>query len=168
MPETITIAGEAFNVNPPYTEGHALTANEARQFNQTWREAIRNNLAKKITEQKDAGAFDKDQAQGLVDQYAGEFEFGARSGSGRGPADPVESEALDMAREIIRAAVKNAGRKFKSKKNPDGVTAEQVTEAAHKMLAGPKGETLRAQAKERVEARTAAAGEAAAELGLAA
>lgn len=140
MSHTITISGKAFNVEPRYAEGHVLTANEASALNQTYFENLRNNFAGKAKE----GA---DQAQ--FDEYVQSYQFGVRAAGGS--RDPVESEAMELARESVRDAIRRMGKKLADFK------ASQISAAAEKLLASDKGAELRQIARDRVEQMRAAA-----------
>jgi hypothetical protein len=50
--EDVTIAGEVFKIDTPYTEGHTCTAGEASALNQVRHENLRNNFAKKVKDAK--------------------------------------------------------------------------------------------------------------------
>jgi hypothetical protein len=93
----ITIAGHRFNVPTPYKAGHVCTEGEANALNQTFAEAIRNNLAAKS---KDGSLTQAD-----VDTYAARYAFGAKA-SGFGPRDPVMAEALRLAALRVRLTAK--------------------------------------------------------------
>lgn len=140
MPHTITIAGKSFDVEPRYAEGHVLTANEASALNQTYFENLRNNFAGKAKEGADQSAFD---------EYVSSYQFGVRSAGGS--RDPIESEAMELARESVRDAIKRVGKKISDYK------AAAISTAAEKLLAGPKGAEFRVLAKQRVEQMRAAA-----------
>jgi hypothetical protein len=102
--EQITIAGHAYNVPVRYEEGHELTAGEASALNQTFHENIRNNLAKKAKE----GTL----TQGEVDQYAQGYQFGVRTpGTGGVTRDPVQSEAMRIAKRQVSDLIRKSGKK---------------------------------------------------------
>lgn len=143
--ESVTIAGRVFNVASRYTEGHQLTAGEADQLNQVFRENIRNNLAKKIE-----GISDED-AQKRVDEYAAGYEFGVRAGGGGGPRDPVKVEAMRIAREQVKKAIQKAGKKV------DDFSAKDITDRAAAEL--EKHPAWTEEAKRRIEASRSLAAE---------
>lgn len=140
MPEAValTIGGNQFTVYSRYEEGHELTAGEASALNQTLRENVRNNLAKK-----------EGLTQADVDAYASEYQFGVRTpGAGR-TADPVMAEFMRLAKAKIREALKAKG------KTAD---ADAITAAAQSLATKPQGEAIMALAKQRVaEAQSVAA-----------
>ena len=54
---TITIQGESFSVDMPYSEGHVCTSTQAGALNQTRAENLRNNFASSV--KKAAAAADE-------------------------------------------------------------------------------------------------------------
>lgn len=130
MTESITISGETFQVSKPYAEGHQLTANEASALNQTRIENLRNNFAAKVKDAKAAGAFDLPTFQAQFTALDSAYVFGVRSaGGGGGPRlDPVEAEAMNIAREKVRAAIVKKGHKLSD------VSAATITELAKKAV----------------------------------
>ena len=126
--QAITIAGSRFTVPVRYAEGHVLTAGEANALNQTYLENCRNNLSGK--------AKDGTLTQEIVDQYAASYVFGQRTG-GFGPGDPVESMALTIARKRVKSG---------------GMSAAEITQAAHALLASDRGASIRKAAQAMVEA----------------
>jgi hypothetical protein len=126
--EAITIFGLRFNVQSPYSAGHVCTTGEASALNQKRRESIRNKLA--VT------AKDRALTQADVDAYASSYVFGECTARRR-TRDPVEAEALEMARRLVR-------KKEQSRK--------ENTEAARELLQSAKGDVIRAQAAKRVAA----------------
>lgn len=146
MPK-FTVQGHLVEIDEPYNEGHTCTAGEADALNQTRKENVRNNVASSATriEEKEKRTCTAEEIQKMVSDYAADYEFGIRSGASR---DPVESEALDMARAIVKDAISKRS-ELKLKDFP----AKKITELASNYLAGPSGNTLRERAKAVVEAR---------------
>lgn len=131
--EEITIAGQIFTVHRPYFEGHILSANEAAALNQVFGENLRNNFAGTVKKAVEAGAFDHPTHQDLLDAYATSYEFGVRKareggGSTRTPKDPVEAEALSIAKDKVRAAIKAKGG------NPKDYSAADIASLAAQVL----------------------------------
>jgi hypothetical protein len=122
----ITILGLRFNVQSPYSAGHVCTKGEARALNQKRLESVRNKLT--VT------AKDRALTQADVDAYASSYVFGERT-AGRRTNDPVEAEAIELARRLVR-------KKEQSRK--------ENTEAALQLLQSEKGDAIRAQAAKRV------------------
>lgn len=129
---TITIAGNPFTVSPRYAEGHVLTANEANALNQTFFENLRNNFAGKA---KEGGS------QADFDAYVETYKFGERTGGG-GSRDPVEVEAMNLARDAIKKSITAKGGKIADYK------AAAISAAASKLI--EQNPMFREKAKERV------------------
>lgn len=129
MPEydQITIQGHAFRVPLRYKEGDTLKANEAGALNQTYHENIRNNMASKIRDGVEAGVA-MDVLQQQVDDYANDYQFGVRTGGGGFRGDPVMTLAMNLAREVIRRAIKKKGL------SEEDWPASRVSQAAKQLL----------------------------------
>lgn len=149
----ITIAGETFRVPQPYTAGVVLNANEASALNQTYAENLRNNFASKVKAAQEAGTFEHDVLQGSLDDYANDYEFGVRTGGGRS-GDPVQVEAMAIARELVRKAIAKANAQDSSKPKLSDVPASKISELAKGVLSrgDAKAEAIRDAARQRVEA----------------
>lgn len=161
----IVVAGASLTIARPFAEGHQLTANEANAMNQLLAENARNNFASTVqraiceavgadkwsdlsAEQKESGAANVDTGalQGQFDSYVGTYEFGVRSSGGGQPADPVEREALRVAKDAVIRSLKAKGYNIKE------VKAAQITELAKQALADDeKGKKLRTIAKKIVD-----------------
>jgi hypothetical protein len=116
MTKEITIQGLSFTVATPYAEGHVVTEAEAKALNQTRSEAVRNNMASvvKAAKGEDETVADMDALIAAVAEYDAAYQFTLASvGGGRKTTDPVEAEALRLARSAITAQLKAAGRKVK-------------------------------------------------------
>lgn len=157
----LTINGLTFEAPEPYTEGHPLTAAEASQLNQVLAENLRNNFATTVEKAKEEAAkaneidvgevtqdhLDLEALRAAFDKYVDEYEMGMRRGGGaRLPADPIEREALELAKEKVRTAIKKQNIALNT------VPAEKLRELAEKLLASDAGEAIRSVARERVEA----------------
>lgn len=103
----ITINGQEFTIEVPYTEGHVLTASEAGQLNQVYVENVGNNFRGRVKELLESGAT-VEAIQAELDKYASEYEFGARraSGGARRVVDPVMKEMRAMAKTKLVPFVK--------------------------------------------------------------
>jgi len=137
--DEITIQGYTFTAPLRYSEGHTLSANEAGALNQTYHENLRNNFASSVKKRVEElyGVKDADgkvsvpedaelteeqlaELQAEFSTYAQAYEFGARrSGGARTPSDPVEREALNLAKMAIRQALKAQNKKAE----PDAIAA---------------------------------------------
>lgn len=153
MPDynTITIQEKQFKVPYRYKEGDVLKANEASALNQTFHENLRNNFASKVREGVEAGVSDEVLQQQL-DDYANDYSFGTRTGTGGFRGDPVRTAAMGYAREVIRAKARE--------KNLE-LDAAAISKAATMLLdnQGPEGSIWKL-AKAQVEAEKAAAAQA--------
>jgi hypothetical protein len=139
--QSVTISGKTFNVAPRYAEGHTLNANEANALNQTFFENIRNNFAGKA---KEGGT------QEELDAYVQSYQFGVRTGGGGGSRDPVEVEAMSLARDQVKKAITGSGKKISD------YTAAAISAAATKLL--EKNPAIREKARERVAEMQSIAG----------
>ena len=158
--DQITIQGETFRVPVRYAEGHTLNANEAAALNQTYHENLRNNFAKKVVEGKEAN-LDKSVLQQQLDDYANDYQFGVRTGGGGGfRGDPVMTRAMDIARGVIRKAVKD------NNLSEDEWPAVRISQAA-KALLDQQGEdgTIIKIARQQIDAEKAAQSAALGDLG---
>ena len=116
----ITIAGKVFQIPAPFKDGDAVNPNEASALNQVLAENVRNNLAKQV---KSNGKF----SQTDVDSYVSGYAFGVRTVIGRS-LDPIQKEAMIIAREKVREAIVKKGHKLKD------VGAKRVGELAADVL----------------------------------
>ena len=158
--DQITIAGQTFSVPLRYTAGHVLTEGEASALNQTYHENLRNNFAKTVKEARvvppanegdEPGTRELDDAdiarlQSGLDTYAASYEFGVRVASTRTPADPIGREAVNLAKEAIRA---------KLREHKKTASAEQIAELAAALV--EKDTRFRAVAEQRIAAAKAVA-----------
>jgi hypothetical protein len=168
----ITVQGIALSVPAPFVEGHVLRPNEAAVLNQTYAENVRNNFASSVVAAlletaKTAGIVNADtteltpdqkaqamqlltvaDVQSKLDEYLKTYDFGVRrSGGGTRVADPVEREALVIAREEVRKALKNKGVKVSE--------VDKAIIEKHALAAIEKYPKIRETARIRVEARKA-------------
>ncbi len=111
--KTITVLGLSVDINVPYSEGHTLNAAEASVLNQTFAENVRNNTAKQVKEKIAAG--DQTGAAEIVAKYASEYVFNERTAQTAvaRTVDPVEKEALAIAKAKVIAAIEKKGGKVK-------------------------------------------------------
>ena len=172
MPE-ITIQGVTFQVAPVFKAGHVLTEVEASVLDQTRRENLRNNFAGEVrTAKQDAAKkngflvknekgedvgdesqvtvdmLDVDNLVSEFDKYCDEYVFGVRaSGTPRAPADPVEREALSIAKEKVKEAYRKKNFKISD------VPAADILALAKGLL--EKNPSIREEAKRRHAASAA-------------
>lgn len=147
----ITVQDHVVDVPQPFVEGHQCTDADASTLNQTYAENVRNNTAKKISEfEEKAKAEGKSEAeiasgvQEIVDEYVMQYDFGVRQGGFR-TADPVEREALEMAKKVVEKKLKDNGHKLKD------VGAAKIKELAQQLV--DKHPQFRERAEQVVAAR---------------
>lgn len=152
--DQITIQGQTFRVPIRYAAGHTLNEGEASALNQTLHENLRNNFAKKVNEGVEAGV-PLETLQQQLDDYANEYQFGVRTGGGGFRGDPVMTLAMNVARELVRQAVKAKGL------DQDEWPASRISQAAKALLdrQGDDGKII-TSARKQVEAEREAAREA--------
>lgn len=162
----LTIKGQVFEVTDaegiavgtPMTEGHVSA------LQQTRRENIRNNMARAIEKELgDAEALTDEQhgkMQELVNEYAAKYEFGVRAAGSPRVVDPVEKEARREIGEIIK-------QRFYALKG-ERLKGEPLNEAIDQVLASPKGDKYRSDARRALRDRERAGEELLSQSGLAA
>ena len=133
-----------FDVPRPFAEGHVCTGPEAGVLNQTVAENTRNNWAIRVKKAIEDGTFDQAKMQAEIDQYLEEYDFGVRRG--RGPTDPVEREALNMAKDMVRKAIREQGFKLAD------IETEKINELAEQAVA--ENPDITKEAKRRVAERS--------------
>jgi hypothetical protein len=107
----ITISGRTYEVSAPYAEGHTITAAEARTLNQTRAENIGNNFRKAIKEAGEDEAKLNELASSLA-AYDQQYNFATGGGSVRA-IDPLDKEAIRIAKAAIKNTITEKGHKFK-------------------------------------------------------
>jgi hypothetical protein len=151
--DQITIQGQTFKVPIRYAAGHALTEGEASALNQTYHENLRNNFANKVRDGVEAG-LTPEILQQQLDDYAQEYQFGQRVGGGGFRGDPVMTLAMNIARDMVRTAIKA------KQLDADEWPASRVSQAAKALLdsQGEDGKIVSA-ARKQVETERAVAQE---------
>lgn len=141
----ITINGQDFQLEVPYTEGHVLTAKEAGQLNQVYLENIGNNFRAKVKEMMESGA-SADAIQAELDRYAETYEFGSRriGGGGGRKADPIAKEMRNLAKKKLEEFFK------KQNVSWSDLSSEEKEEAIKKYFER-HGDALRAAAQARID-----------------
>jgi hypothetical protein len=109
--KTITIGGENFEVTTPYMAGHVLLEAESKVLNQTRAENIGNNFRSAVKEALASGG-NLDAVRANLVEYDRDYNF-SMGGTPRTPIDPIESEALKIAREVVKAKLAAKGMKVK-------------------------------------------------------
>jgi len=133
--QTIVVQGVAFTAPAPFHEGHVMSAAEANVLNQTYGENLRNNFASQVKEARKALGLE-DKAE-LTDgetlaklatafaEYAANYTFSGKR-QAKVVADPVEREAVRIARSIIVEHL--AAHKITAKQLPEGRMDSLVAE----------------------------------------
>lgn len=148
----VTIAGREFTIPQPYVAGHALTEGEAKALNQVLAENIRNNMASKVKAAVEGVAKEGeptiDSIDAFVANYAAAYEFNAVTAGERRVTDPLEVEAISIAREILKGALREKGISYL--KVPEEKRNAMVLGIAQK-------ESVVKEAKKRLDAKRKAA-----------
>lgn len=155
--ETAKVQKVQVTVPAPYKEGHKLRANEAEALNSYYVTCIRNSVAEEVKEKlQNDGAINSDGAvnpdavdvkgvQKIVDDFVADYDFGQRTGGG---GDPVEREAMEIARGAVRNAIRKKGASVSD------YSAKAITEQAKKVLQSEKhGPAIRKKAEQIVQSR---------------
>tara|TARA_R110000851_G_scaffold17651_4_gene55808 strand:+ start:283 stop:864 length:582 start_codon:yes stop_codon:yes gene_type:complete len=185
----ITIQTIAFEIAQPYATGHTCSEAEAKALNQTRSENIRNNTATLVKAAlKEAGVTEVTAEDGevsnaqnelsddamleLIDrvaEYDNDYEFTMASvGAGRASRDPVEVEAMKIARASVTAGLKEAGHTVKSYTHDEaGELIESQRDKLNAVIANAAAqEAVIAEAKSIVASRVALAKADISDLGL--
>jgi hypothetical protein len=108
------VAGVIVTISQPYTEGHVITANEAKALNQTRTENIQNNTRTAVKKYLEENGLTEDSLtddaleaiQNIVSDYDADYEFAVRTASAS-IVDPREREARKLVREEIKVALRS-------------------------------------------------------------
>lgn len=150
----VSLFGAEFDLRAPYEAGAPLGEAEAKTLNQVRKENISNNVRKKIKalmgEAKELAGDALTKAAALIAEADANYVFTLASvGGARRVTDPVEREAISIAKAAIAAKLTAAGRKLKD------VDKDKLAAAVAKAAAEPQ---IVALAKKRVKEREAMAG----------
>lgn len=155
--KTIQIAGVNFDAPFKYSAGHVLTEVEAKALNQTRFENLRNNFAStvKASQEGKEGAVPADQLAAKFAEYEAAYDFATPGTGGTSRSlDPIEKEAINLARDIVKAKLASQGKSY----NPPKDATDEQKEAYKAQIAGAvervaaKDEVI-AQAKKNVANR---------------
>ena len=119
--KTKTIDTLNFEISQPYTEGHTISAIEAKVLNQTRSENIGNNVRAKVKEMRAAGSSVEDITAHVASVDAEYIFTSARVAAGA-KLDPYEKEAVTIARGLLRNHLAQDGRKLNTA--PEGTAQE--------------------------------------------
>jgi hypothetical protein len=136
----LTIFGVKFEIAAPFAEGHVVNTAEAHTLNQTRAENVSNLVRKKVADAKGAGDWTDESiaaAAKIVADADAAYAFGIRQAAGpRATKDPVEREALVVAKAVLAEKLKNKGQSAKD------FTKEALAEAIETLAANEKIITL--------------------------
>lgn len=164
MPKSKMINGLSFEIREPYAEGQTINAAEAKALNQVRSENIGNNLRSQIKALQEKSAPEAE-ITALVAAYDAEYTLTLSAVSSARKLDPVEKEALAIARELVKNHLASQGRKLSTV--PEGMTKEEwedKLEANYESIAAQ--EDVIAEAKKAVKAKEARASKLAGALNL--
>ena len=138
--KSIIIQGMSFDSPVVYSAGHALTESEARALNQVRHENLRNNFAAKVKAHLDGGegAPTATELPALFAEYAAAYDFAMPGvGGTTRTLDPIEKEAMSLAKDLLRNALEAQGKKLTAPK-----TATDEQKAAYKAAIDAKLEEI--------------------------
>lgn len=103
--KTISIAGQAFELSTPYVAGHVCSEVEAKVLNQTRAENIGNNFRNDVKAALEKGTPEAlDELRAAIAKADAEYQFSA-GGVARTPIDPIEAEAIRIAKEVVKGKI---------------------------------------------------------------
>lgn len=153
--KTKTINGLSFEINQPYEAGQTINEAEARALNQTRSENIGNNVRVKVKEMQDAGK-DLGEIAAYVSEVDAAYVFNLATVAASRKLDPVEREARNLARELLKNHLAQSGRKLTVA--PEGLTKEEWDEKVESEVDRiAASEAVLKQAKKNVDAKKKAA-----------
>lgn len=126
-PKNFSILDVDFTVSMPYEAGYGpITEAEARVLNQTRKENLSNNFRAQVQAFKDGAEGALATVEELQAKFA-ELDSGyvftiANTGTASRKLDPVEREARNIARDLLKQALAAEGQKYKEA--PEGTSQE--------------------------------------------
>jgi hypothetical protein len=126
-PKTFSILEVDFNVSMPYDAGYGpITEAEARVLNQTRKENLSNNFRAQVQAFKDSAegaAASVEELQAKFQELDAGYAFTiANTGAASRKLDPIEREARNIARDLLKQALVADGLKYKEP--PEGTSQE--------------------------------------------
>jgi hypothetical protein len=163
----ITIADKPFTVIQPYVAGHVVTEAEAKALNQTRAENIRNNMASKVKAAYAGTAKEGEPTAATIVAFVADYDAAyvftlASVGGGARKTDPIEVEALKIARAMFADFC--AGKNLTVKAVRDKI-GEEAYQAKLALLAEQDGVVKEATRRVKERAKTAASALADMDLG---
>ena len=133
--KSLMIAGLTFEAPFKFAAGHVLSEAEARTLNQTRFENLRNNFAPKVKASQEGkdGAIPADQLASAFAEFEAAYEFSVPGAGGTSTRslDPIEREALAIARDVVKAKLAERGQSY----NPPKEATDEQKEAYRKTIA---------------------------------
>lgn len=147
----VTIAGVSFTITLPFLSGHVCSAGEARVLNIARTDAIRNSFARRVKEvlgsrTEGLSLAENERLQAELAVLDANYSF--RPDEPLRSADPVQAEALRIAKSKVEEALQKRGVKLES------LSSEQL---ASKIVQVSTLDAIQQEAKSRVEAIKSAA-----------
>ena len=153
--KTKTINGIEFTISQPYDTGHVCTEAEAKALNQTRSENIGNNVRAKLKEMQEKGE-SADAMSAYVAEVDGKYEFTLAAVAASRKLDPVEREARNLAKELLKSHLATSGRKLTVA--PEGLTEDEWKEKVEAEIERiATSDAVLKQAKKNVDAKKKAA-----------
>lgn len=150
-----TINGLEFSIRQPYEAGQTITEAEAKALNQTRSENIGNNVRAKLKEMQEKGESAEAMAA-YVAEVDEKYEFTLASVAASRKLDPVEREARNIAKELLKSHLGQSGRKLTVA--PEGLTEDEWKEKVESEIERISAtEPVLKQAKKNVDAKKKAA-----------
>lgn len=156
--KSLMIAEVTFEAPFKFQAGHVLSEAEARTLNQTRFENLRNNFAPKVKASKEGkeGAIPADQLAAEFAKFEAAYEFSmpGAGGTSTRSLDPIEREALAIARDVVKAKLAERGQSY----NPPKDVSDEQKDTYKKTIADKVAEVaardeIIALAKKNVAAR---------------
>ena len=153
----ITIADKPFTVIQPYEAGHVVTEAEAKALNQTRSENIRNNMASKVKAAYAGTAKEGEPTAETIVAFVAAYDEAyvftlASVGGGTRKTDPIEVEALKIARGMFADFCSSKGLTVKAVKDKIG---EEAYNEKLALLAEQDGVVKEATRRVKERAKTA-------------
>ena len=145
------INGISFELSTPYVEGQTINAAEAKALNQVRAENIGNNVRDRIKTAQAEGK-SEDEIRAFVAEVDSSYVLSLSQVSAARKLDPLEKEALVLAREMLKAHLAKDGRKLTVA--PAGETDESWKEKVDAQLDSiAANEAVIAEAKKILKAK---------------
>jgi hypothetical protein len=124
---TITVNGHAFRIPTRYQEGHECTAPEAAALQKKYEINLKPSVSK-IVEEGLSNDLKLEAIEDAISARAARYQFGMRVGGGapKKPKDPIEVQAMLIAKLHAREQARRAGFKGKDLMKQTSVRAREL------------------------------------------